>query len=134
MVHLTTYVGVTTVHPTTYVGQTTVHPTYCKLNASSVDYRLDKTMAPTPSYSQKDLELAVEAHKDGLSLRECEEMFSVPRDTIRRKSKDEFPKMQCPGPKTVLGAKEEECLVEWSSECAKRGFPHTSEHLPFLVS
>ena len=91
-------------------------------------------MVPTPSYSQKDLELAVEAHKDGLSLRECEEMFSVPCDTIRRKSKDKFPKMQRPGPKTVLGAEEEEFLVEWSSECAKRGFPHTSEHLPFLVS
>ena len=54
--------------------------TYCKLNASSVDYRLDKMMAPTPSYSQKDLELAVEDYKDGLSLWECEALFAVPHD------------------------------------------------------
>ena len=48
-------------------------------------------MAPIPSYSQQDLELAVQAHQDGLSLRECQQMFDVPRDTIRRKAKDEFP-------------------------------------------
>ena len=86
-------------------------------------------MAPIPSYSQQDLELAVQAHQDGLSLRECQQLFSVPRDTIRRKAKEEFPTIQRPGVKPALGAEEEEYLGEWISECARRGFPRTAEHL-----
>ena len=51
----------------------------------------DWTMAPIPSsYSQQDLELAVHAHKDGLSLRECQQMFLVPRDTIRSSIIDHY--------------------------------------------
>ena len=69
-------------------------------------------MAPIPSYSQQDLELAVQAHQDGLYLQECQQMFDVPRDTIRRKVKEEFPTKQRPGVKPGLGAEEEECLGE----------------------
>ena len=50
-------------------------------------------MAPPPpirqNYTQEDLILAINAvRKDELSLREAQNMYNVPKDTIRRKVKD----------------------------------------------
>ena len=89
-------------------------------------------MPPLPTYNQRELDLAIAAYQDGLSLRECQQLFNVPRDTIQRKSKKHVPTMKHPGPKAVLSADEEECLVEWLLECAKRAFPRTSKHLIFF--
>ena len=51
----------------------------CSLNKQIVK------MPPPPNYTQDELSAAIKAFKkDGLSLREAELLYNVPRDTIRR--------------------------------------------------
>ena len=87
--------------------------------ASLVDHR-------PPTYNQRELDLAIAAYQDGLSLRECQQLFNVPCDTIQQESKEHVPTIKHPGPKR------RRCLVEWLLECAKMGFPQRSDHLIFL--
>ena len=64
----------------------------CSLNKQIVK------MPPPPNYTQDELSAAIKAfNKDGLSLREAELLYNVPRDTIRRKAKETIPTMKRPG-------------------------------------
>ena len=99
---------------------------FLTISFESVYSRALTKMAPPPpirqNYTQEDLILAINAvRKDELSLREAQNMYNVPKDTIRRKVKDTNPTMKRPGPSSVLGVEEEKCLVDWIFECKEKG-------------
>ena len=79
-------------------------------------------MPPPPTYSQAELVAAIQAFKEeGLSLREAGRIYNVPRDTIRRKSKETIPMMKRPGPNTVLGReKRADKRAKWKENRQKK--------------
>lgn len=83
------------------------------------------------TYDIKDLPLAVQAVKDGMSLRKAEEEFSIPKSTI----KDNLEKEQLKpiGRPPVLTDVEEKMLLEYVDLLATWGFPMDGEDIRHFV-
>lgn len=80
------------------------------------------------SYTPQNVETAVKAVQNGMSLRAASEKYNVPRSTISIKNKGKVPLNASMGPSTYL-SKEEEKLCEWIIYLGQRGFPVTKTKL-----
>ena len=78
-----------------------------------------------PQYSNQDIIQAIAAVRNGLTFREAEEIYKVPKGTIVRKIKKANFEYKKPGPSTTLTAQEEEYLVKWLKHCQDAGFPQS---------
>ena len=83
-------------------------------------------------YEEEDLEEAVRAVKEGLSVRKAAEQFGVPRQTILDHVHDDeiFKNIGRP---TVLTEEEETLLMEYIDLMAKWGFPFSGHDLRCFV-
>ncbi|KAL0852107.1 hypothetical protein ABMA28_000347 [Loxostege sticticalis] len=79
-------------------------------------------------YSEKNLEDAVQAVRDGMPKKTGAVKFNVPRATIQFRLSDKYIKNR-PGPSTVLTQEEETVLVDWIITSSRKGFPRRREDL-----
>lgn len=70
------------------------------------------------NYSQEQMNLALEAVKDGIPHSQAAKTFSVPSVTLIYKAKGKVSKSKC-GPEAVFSEKEEEYLIHWIMEMGK---------------
>ena len=77
-------------------------------------------------YSEETLEEAVRlVNEDGLSYGEAQLATGIPKSTIFKYPKDSVIKKKKPGRITILTKEEELCLVQWTTDLVKVGFPAT---------
>lgn len=81
------------------------------------------------SYTQKDINAALEQMKNGMPLRQATKMYNVPRSTLYGKWKNIYPVNCTKGPPTILSKEEELKLKEWIVYCCDRGFPISKKQL-----
>ena len=68
-------------------------------------------------YDENDVINAIEAIKNkGMSCRQAEKLYNIPRATIRFRISEAFVKVT-PGPSPVLSDSGEKDLVDWITEC-----------------
>ncbi|KAL8568889.1 hypothetical protein ACOMHN_061465 [Nucella lapillus] len=72
------------------------------------------------NYREEDLQAAIQAVKKGKGLREAARLHGVPPSTITNRMKGRTPFHEVE--RTVITAREEDQLVAWIKECARRGF------------
>ncbi|KAL8567688.1 hypothetical protein ACOMHN_008996 [Nucella lapillus] len=72
------------------------------------------------NYREEDLQAAIQTVKKGKGLREAARLHGVPPSTIKDRMKGRTPFHEVE--RTVITAREEDQLVAWIKECAKRGF------------
>lgn len=76
------------------------------------------------NYTNKQIEQAVEAVKNGTSLREASRNFNIPRTTLTDIINGKSPMIRQPkGPPPVLGTEGEKKIYDWIMESAACGFP-----------
>lgn len=76
-----------------------------------------------PSYSEKTLNEALAAVKQGVSFSQASKSFKVPLSTLHLKfHKGDF-QLHKKGPAPALLTNEEQQLVEWVKLCSARGYP-----------
>lgn len=84
-------------------------------------------------YEKKSLDAAIKEVNDGvLSKKAAAKKYGVPRATLQFRLSSKFVKSSC-GPSTVLSQHEEECLVKWILECARKGFPRRKDDIILSV-
>jgi len=81
------------------------------------------------NYSEECIDKALNAIKNGISLRKAAKTFGVPKSTLYVKKKNKCPVHANKGPATVLTKNEENLICEWIFECSSRGFPVTKDQL-----
>lgn len=92
-------------------------------------------MAPPPKkrpkflYSEKTMQMAIDAVNKGESPFSVSKRFEVPRSTLENKVKGKTPLGRKMGPSPVFSEKGEEMLVNWVKAMAVRGFPVWKEDL-----
>ncbi|GAB0086707.1 hypothetical protein DMENIID0001_008620 [Sergentomyia squamirostris] len=74
-------------------------------------------------YGKEDLKSALEAVRDGSSIRQASQRFRVPRSTIHTKLSRKYPEDCRNGRPATLSSEIEESLVEWIVGCADRWQP-----------
>jgi len=99
-----------------------------KHKASVYVNRPKKQKIKRKQYSPDSLKYAIEALKNGLSLRKAVNAFGVPVVTLYRK-KDNPDVNSKPGPSTVFTEEEEAKIVNWIIYRAERGYPVTKTEL-----
>lgn len=98
-------------------------------------YRKTSEMAPPPKkrpkflYSEKTMQMAINAVNKGESPFSVSKRFEVPRSTLENKVKGKTPLGRKMGPSPVFSEKSEEMLVNWVKAMAVRGFPVWKEDL-----
>lgn len=98
-------------------------------------YRKTSEMAPPPKkrpkflYSEKTMQMAIDAVNKGESPFSVSKRFEVPRSTLENKVKGKTPLGRKMGPSPVFSEKGEEMLVNWVKAMAVRGFPVWKEDL-----
>ena len=81
-------------------------------------------------YSEETLEEAVKlVNEDGFSYGDAQLATGIPKSTIFKYSKASVVKKQKPGRISVLTQEEELCLVQWTMDLVKVGFPGTDSDL-----
>lgn len=83
-------------------------------------------------YSEKNMQEAITAVKNGMAKRKACKEYNVPRSTLQFRLSDAFTKTT-PGPPPVLGTEKEQELVEWIFECHVKGFPRRKENLQATI-
>lgn len=79
-------------------------------------------------YTERDMEEALNAVKNGMKLTEAATHYNIPRSTLHGKSKGTVPEKRKMGPDTVLTADEEDKIEAWILGKALVGFGmHTDE-------
>lgn len=89
---------------------------------------------PIHQYSEQSLASALEAVKNGTSIRSASREFGVPKTTIQDRISGrikEGPRKM--GPQTVLSLEEESILVKWLKQLATTGFPQKKTDLQNAV-
>lgn len=86
-------------------------------------------------YSKEDLEEALSKIKNNvMSIRQAARHYTIPRGTlqnrIHNRTKQSF---NCSGPAPVLSFEEEENIITWLNEHARKGFPRRPDDLRYLV-
>ncbi|XP_025161698.1 uncharacterized protein LOC112590140 isoform X1 [Harpegnathos saltator] len=81
------------------------------------------------SYSQSDVEKAVDAVRLGMSLRTASKTFGVPKSTVYSKVKNIHSMNATLGPASILTPDEEDLLVKWIFHSSDKGFPVTKDQL-----
>ena len=80
-------------------------------------------------WSKNALEAAIRrVHGRELSVFAASKAYSVPRSTLQRRLHSGLDEAK-PGPDTVLTAEEEDHIVEWIVDNAKRGFGQTRDEI-----
>ena len=77
-------------------------------------------------YDDKDIQLAVEAVREGTEVAIAAKTLKVPRSTLRDKLSGRRQSAKRPGVKTVFATKQEPALVDRLLCMSDRGFPLTS--------
>ncbi|KAL8573331.1 hypothetical protein ACOMHN_032793 [Nucella lapillus] len=72
------------------------------------------------NYREEDLQAAIQAVKKGKGLREAARLHDVPPSTIKDRMKGRTPFHEVE--RTVITTREEDQLVAWIKECARRGY------------
>lgn len=84
------------------------------------------------NYPLELVEEAIRAKEAGLSYREVESKYGVPKSTIEFKLKHPGHRDTC-GPATILRENEEQSLEKWILELARKGFPRKKEDIQSSV-
>ncbi|KAG5866518.1 hypothetical protein JTB14_016372 [Gonioctena quinquepunctata] len=82
-------------------------------------------------YSPEEVDQALRAIGNGMSVLKASKDFQVPRKTLRNKLSGKYP-IESPrhcGPDSILGKENEKLLVDWLVNCARMGFPINKEGL-----
>ncbi|XP_063215801.1 uncharacterized protein LOC134527237 [Bacillus rossius redtenbacheri] len=80
-------------------------------------------------YEPHQMEEALQAVKDGMSIKQAAERHGVPRNTLSDKVKGKTPIGRKMGPESWLKKEEESMLVQWALSLCKAGFPITIDDL-----
>lgn len=85
------------------------------------------------TYSHGQLLSALDAMSKGTSLVQASATFGIPKTTLSRRFRSGRKDICRFGPQTVLTNEEEESLVRWILECARRGQPQTGLQIRFAA-
>lgn len=88
-----------------------------------------KTPNKKCSYTQQDLENAIEDVNNGMSYYKASQIYKIPKTTLLYKRTGKTPMVCKMGPDTYLTKSEEAMLVQWIFYISDRGFPATKEFL-----
>lgn len=73
--------------------------------------------------SKIDLEKALLAVQNGMSMYRASKQFEIPKTTLRNRKIGKYQIDQPRGPHTILPAETEKLLVQWVLQMSSRGFP-----------
>lgn len=86
------------------------------------------------AYTKQDLETALNKIKGGMSIKKASKVYSIPRGTIQNRVHNRTKQsLTTSGPPSILTRKEEEDIVYWINENARKGFPRRDSDLFFVV-
>lgn len=94
--------------------------------------KVKKSKPYKKKYSEEDLQLAINAFKNGMSKKEASKLYHIPRATIQFRLSNKFTKITH-GPAPILSQPEEKTLIEWITESHKKGFPRRKEDIQVSV-
>lgn len=80
----------------------------------------------TKTYTEEDVEKALQAIKNGMGKKTAANKFNIPRATLQFRLTNQFVKSR-PGPDTVLSSAEEQEIVKWIIAACCKGFPRRKE-------
>ena len=95
-------------------------------NASSV-------RGPYRSWNRINMQKAVKAVEEGMSVRKAAEKFTVPRSSLHDRVTGRVHFEARSGPSPYLSYEEEEELASFLIQTAKIGYPHTKRQVLALV-
>lgn len=87
------------------------------------------------AYSKADLEDALREIKDSrITIRQASRQYKIPRGTLQNRIHNRTKQsLNRSGPPSVLSIQEEEEIIVWLNEHARKGFPRRPDDLKFLV-
>ncbi|XP_051162064.1 uncharacterized protein LOC127282037 [Leptopilina boulardi] len=88
-----------------------------------------KQTARESTYTELDVEKALAAIKNGMSIRNASKIYQIPRTTLLYKYTGKSPISAKKGPALVLTEKEENELVSWFTMISDKGFTLTKQQL-----
>jgi transposase len=83
------------------------------------------------NYTSEDVDLAVQAVKDGMSFRDAAEQFGVPKSTIKDRASGAHGSNI--GQPTVLSPEEEKMICDMAILLGQCGFPFTGDNLRYFM-
>lgn len=86
-----------------------------------------KKTRETKTYNVSDVEGALQALKEGMSLGMAAKAFNIPKTTLQYKYTGKSPLVTKKGPASILTAEEEGQLVQWVRKLTGKGCPVTKE-------
>ena len=80
-----------------------------------------------------DMQKAVKAVEEGVSIRVAADKYSVPRSSLHNRVSGKVGFQSCPGPSPYLSFEEEEELASFLIQVTKLGYPHTRKQVLSMV-
>lgn len=82
-------------------------------------------------YADSAMTAAIEAYRseNSIGIREAARRYGVPKTTLANKLSGKYPEGRKMGPETVLTTTEEDVIVQWLLQLAKKGFPRKKSDL-----
>ncbi|XP_037034396.1 tigger transposable element-derived protein 6-like [Bradysia coprophila] len=90
-------------------------------------------MSGNRSYTDQDVNRALEEILNGASISESARKFGIPRSTLSEKRSGHLPTEHKMGPPTILSPDEESLLEKWIFHVGTAGFPVTKDQLLYSV-
>lgn len=84
---------------------------------------------PYRQYTTQDIENALKAVREGLSLRGAAKKYNIPFTTLQSKHSGKYPVKTRSGPSPIFTEEEEQELVNYILRLSQQGFPITKDQL-----